>query len=112
MTEFQEKWLTALESGAYAQTHAQLGRTDGVTTAYCCLGVAACLLDITIEETTENYAKVANALELHDPAGMIVKDDPVAHTETLTLMNDSGRYSFADIAAFCRANPEKVFKTE
>jgi hypothetical protein len=41
ITEMQDKWLTALESGEYAQATDQLKSGD----AYCCLGVACQLLD-------------------------------------------------------------------
>lgn len=46
LTEIQEKWLAALESGAYGQTKNIL--FDGVD--YCCLGVAAHVAGIVEED--------------------------------------------------------------
>ena len=50
LTEAQEKWAVALESGDYQQTDGLLRKGDG----YCCLGVG-CDLSALGEWNIDNY---------------------------------------------------------
>lgn len=98
----QIAWLEALESGKYEQGHHYLKRDD----RFCCLGVLCDLAgsshgdwDVHLPDSlVEQYGFFTNYGEV----------DRGAH-DSLVCMNDTGA-SFAQIAAFIRANPEKVFK--
>lgn len=117
LTELQEKWLTALESGHYKQGKGSLRKND----AYCCLGVACEVCGIVPTKIdTHYYSYDLEQLELPQKAKNLLN---IRHTEgcftkaivvngrtwkRLTNMNDNNM-SFKDIAATIRANPEKVF---
>ena len=112
LTNEQELWLIALESGNYRQTRYRL-ELNG---AYCCLGVAAAVLGAKRTVSSDGYisyegqtqllpASVVKKLQLRNEGGG-VKD---INLDSLTYMNDFLDYSFADIADFIRKNPEKVF---
>lgn len=124
LTEAQEKWLAALESGEYKQGKGKLRDMDN---CFCCLGVAC---ELFIPDTmhvirrqyngTQIYygigkhsmygvapPSVVDILGLRSPTGNINDCGAVS----LAVMNDNGN-TFAEIAAFIRANPEKVFKQE
>jgi hypothetical protein len=115
----QEEWLTALESGGYAQCDGHLH--DGV--GYCCLGVACKLADIepkafALGDGTKRYMfegernypppQVVERLALWTMTGELDNHQEDLGHETLADANDSGK-SFAKIAAFCREHPEAVF---
>lgn len=119
LTEIQEKWLQALESGEYKQVCDELHYRGG----YCCLGVATHVLypdhealkfngwmklDSPFKQQTAP-PDVQRALGLRDDCGYIKGGN---FYDCLTEMNDSGRFSFKEIAAFIRENPEKVFIQE
>lgn len=119
LTEVQEKWVSALESGNYKQCRARLRKRNlDNSEEFCCLGVACEILDIP--RTLYNYEGVPTGFEclpdaatkilgLHSQSGILAtKTD--SHN-TLTLMNDDGN-SFVEIAAYIRANPEKVFVSD
>lgn len=77
-------WLAALRGGKYRQGIGRLTR-DGL---YCCLGVLADVLELTIKNT---YA-------------LLDKDIiPLPIQHKLASMNDSGK-SFGDIADWIEAN--------
>jgi len=108
--KWQKKWLEALESGEYVQTTGALCDGNG----FCCLGVACDVLGLEAEKQPSGMwlydghtgcapQSVVKNLNLIDDQGQT--RDP---GKTLVDMNDGGQ-SFAEIAAFIRANPEKVF---
>lgn len=118
LTELQEKWLQALESGEYQQGQINLRSVDN---KFCCLGVGCEVIGLTARLTHDDYLyddKVSvapqaliKALNLHDEYGRIPGAKISHEHSSLTKMNDNGM-SFKDIAAFIRANPELVFKQE
>ena len=117
-TELQEKWLQALESGKYKQTQGELCEGG----KYCCLGVATHVFNPDHQALKDNGwfrdgivtrfrtapPDVREALKLRDEHGDFV------HTfdtfDGLVDMNDSGEFTFKDIAEFIRKNPENVFQ--
>jgi hypothetical protein len=117
----QEKWLQALESGDYKQGMGNLHVVLGYGELFCCLGVACVVSGIKGDPLGEgrtgaysydgciSYApsSVVKALGLHDEYGAIMPASAVAGSY-LAGMNDEGK-SFAEIAAFIRANPSRVF---
>lgn len=110
-TPEQEKWLAALESGAFRQARGMLRDLIAGGEAYCCLGVA-CHLGLARGDVGEVLTiSSAKALGLADVAGALLR--PFLHDDgdlvrSLTEMNDVGT-PFAQIAAFIRANPWQVF---
>lgn len=108
----QTQWLEALESGKYEQGTHYLKSNN----KYCCLGIVCELAGLqhdgescfigqghwhTVhlpEYLTEQYGFFTNFGEVDGGA-----DD------SLVCRNDTGS-SFAEIAAFIRANPKSVFK--
>lgn len=111
-TEEQKAWLTALESGKYAQG---TGLMRSKSNKFCCLGVAYDLFGTGwvgpihhyYETTTYDchvlHRSVYSKLHLQTDNGLTADGET-----SLTSMNDNGM-SFAEIAAFIRANPEQVF---
>lgn len=103
----QTQWLEALESGKYEQGFRRL-KHDG---RYCCLGVLAELAGLPLDEP--QYKSMVHLTDnlteqygLHTNYGEVLDDSAVP---SLVGMNDDGN-SFAEIAAFIRANPKSVFK--
>lgn len=129
-TELQEKWLKALESGDYSQCKDKLHDGGG----YCCLGVAcvvAGIVPVLVGETVDDEGYVdeearyvfdgegeaapdslVERLMLRSPVGTLQEGATIRIGEhafdRLVYANDNGG-TFAEIAAFIRANPEKVF---
>ena len=149
LTETQEAWVQALESGEYEQTESYLRTdTEGVN-GYCCLGVACEISGIGTWSTEpiwegESYIytagdeadaegmppEVADSLDMRSLLGGFKRiiyrtDEDGEWTATkpekgidfkeyhnLTLINDSGKYDFAEIAHVIRKFPELVFSTK
>jgi hypothetical protein len=128
LTEWQEKWLTALESGDYKQRGDRLRLDD----EYCCLGVACDLFDDTRwNDDRYRYDGIPGAKEMMMPedivqafgfrssAGKLRKPTKVPHergqhegnAQSLVDLNDTFEWTFDQIAAFVRANPQLVFVT-
>ena len=127
LTKEQEAWLQALESGAYKQGRIRLHPEEDT---YCCLGVACTISNIgvwgavpyiltnfayVIKGENDQTAKLPGALverlHLRDDGGgfeqrMVIKG---RHFGALYEMNDSGKFTFKEIAAWIRENPEVVF---
>ena len=120
LTEEQEKWLAALESGEYEQAKGCLVHHDGID-RFCCLGVACTILGVQRKgvefldpESNIGYnltlpPTTTHQLGLYDDDGAFCDGQEF---ESLASMNDSGRFNFKQIAAFIRANPEMVFVSE
>jgi hypothetical protein len=127
LTELQEKWLKALESGEYRQTTGVLH--DGI--GYCCLGLLCKMAGATFElsepdeEERENGEdrdvvwrcggiyhlppeKVWKDAGLHSQTGQIIGGDRVHGERFLTSANDGGA-TFVEIATVIRANPQNFF---
>lgn len=113
--EAQEKWLQALESGKYPQGYGRLRDDNG---GYCCLGVAV----MELAEASESgkglrgggldlYGEVQEALKLRSEYGALGDSEEIAIS--LASLNDGDPERTAmthqEIAAFIRANPERVF---
>lgn len=127
----QEKWLNALESGEYMQGKGQLGVKSGDGECkLCCLGVwLVCsgngewldnrLFDINADNDDESVLEYSwRNLGLHNDSGRIewskascevARDGDEEICGSLVSLNDSAGWTFAQIAAFSRANPEAVF---
>lgn len=130
LTPEQEQWLTALESGEYKQGEQELRSKDD---CFCCLGVACELFIPNTRKTTtrgrtmegepnvvnfygeeENAAsaprEIKKLLHLQNRYGATKGKHVLAGSvhDSLVSMNDNGA-TFKEIAAFIRANPEKVF---
>jgi len=114
LTDAQETWIQALESGEYNQGTGALHKQD----SFCCLGVACDLYkkELSVEHregfTTVMYDgslvsaphHVVKQLKLHSKWG--TSKNKVEGT--LSTLNDDGS-SFAEIAAMLRADPEDYF---
>ncbi len=119
LTDFQERWLAALESGEYEQAKGRL--VDGC--AFCCLGVACQLEglptnggsefvdgDQTLEDG-ELSRRLSRKLGLYGPSGGLKTPVVIADKKypSLIALNDDAEWTFVQIAAYIRANPENVF---
>lgn len=118
LTEIQEKWLQALESGNYKQGKHLLRSSND---EYCCLGVACELLNYNREkqETCYSYNGRSEVLPSMKELGLYslsgnfhipVNYDNIPYYN-LAALNDAG-LSFKDIASMIRSNPENVFAPE
>lgn len=113
----QEKWLAALEGGAYRQGRSRLNWDN----EFCCLGVGCEVFGLSKTELDacgvfgygaekgRNVApkELVEALALHNSSGYwggSADEDTVE----LTALNDRGA-TFADIARIIRANPDHFF---
>lgn len=100
----QKTWIKALRSEEYQQGSGRL--YNEITDTYCCLGVAnkACNLKETNDACLlDTFSK----LGLTSYSGHI-SENYTRHT-LLTTMNDSGDFTFNDIADFIEQNPELIF---
>lgn len=116
LSELQEKWLQALESGEYGQCEAVLH--DGA--GYCVLGVACEVVGLKKRKRGRQYYysnrtasapnSVVSKLRLWGSSGECVDAFYAGfpHIE-LSSANDAGM-PFPEIAAAIRANPENFFK--
>lgn len=105
--EVKEKWVQALRSGEYDQTTKVLRDNEG----FCCLGV---LTDLYLQEHDEDWKLMKNgyyaiqldvrveyealAERVQEWAGLASPNGTIDGGECLAEMNDSGHYSFEDIA--------------
>jgi len=92
----QLNWLKALESGRRKQAREYLQVGGG----YCCLGVA-CRVAGLRGELGGTYPP---------PTVLIKMRLSYKGQLSLVLMKDTEGKTFKELAAFIRANPEKVFK--
>lgn len=110
MTEAQEKWLTALESGEWRQCRNTLANDKG---EHCCLGVACVVNGIEIpEDHGEAYTWLNTEFGLRSMMGEFAEVHFIdsERIRTLTDLNDWYEYTFPQIAAFIRANPTLIFR--
>lgn len=113
--EYKERWIAALRSGEFQQGSLYLLAEDRGNKTYCCLGVAAHLFGdeygiqrketcgITWFDTVFSCLpdKLSNALGLNGEV-----------QATLSRMNDSGKFSFNQIADWIEANVPTDSDTE
>ncbi len=118
LTESQEKWLTALESGQYEQGSRYLCRNN----KYCCLGVACEIFNISFEaekiddDIIKDYngqqcaspPDIVDILNLYDNLG---SKNGIDDIDGLARLNDR-TYAFKEIAAIIRENPSDYFRGE
>ena len=136
LTEAQERWLTALESGSYEKAHGTLRVDD----RFCCLGVACDLYDSSRWKThrkllgyqgadvfrgetlppdvSEYYGIIGEAGDIHqhalepgDVSAIAGRTGMAGRDMTLAAMNDGG-YTFREIAAIIRKTPDAFFETD
>lgn len=133
LTDKQEAWLQALESGEYQQTTEVLRDENG----FCCLGIACDLSDTGHWVTFHNQSSYKVKETVHDnlPPLQVWRDElhlydenasfgrcliekptdfeitPGISAKSLVRANDQGA-TFKEIAAFIRANPEEVFTND
>lgn len=123
--ERRERWIAALRSGDYERGHGALKR-DG---KYCCLGVACEVYrqmtgkgsweqkseeDTVFKAEDDLEAKSFLPIEVSQFFGINSRGAHFHFTVSkgerqfgcLTSMNDSGLFTFADIADFIESNPE------
>jgi hypothetical protein len=118
-TEPQKAWLAALRSGEYKQCRDTLKSING---GFCCLGVA-CDISPIGTFTEENYFKITDSehftkgflsiqmmlwLGLTDSCGRFSRRGDLEYP-SLADMNDSGKFTFEQIADFIEKNPEIIF---
>jgi len=130
LTDIQEKWLLALESGDYRQGQGYLRTKDD---EYCCLGVACEVVGLDWEPSqngevlvTDGVAALApksvvNDLGLRDNYGGFYKplclqsdgelgrDVSELSVRSLVDLNDDLGWDFETIATWIRENPSEVF---
>lgn len=93
------KWIAALDSGKYEQTHCSLQDKHG----YCCLGVGC---KVTIPKKliiTNVYNQISGGLPINQPAAPIWlteinKDFAKKTGQDLIALNDSYDFTFPEIA--------------
>ena len=128
LTDIQEQWLEALESGEYAQTQAALRRND----SYCCLGVACDVSGLGEwgrRLGTDGTDGTDGTVGTPGPAAptMFHADDGEVESyalpkavrrhlrliqdgvDYLVYMNDSDGWAFKEIAARVRRDPRRFF---
>jgi len=117
--EAMREWVAALRSGKYAQGESYLARRIGDEDArYCCLGVACEIfaerLDVPRDETVSMDGSVVVTYGGHtqwlplsvrkllgtdsEPNGKIFDRMGNFNTVSVVTMNDSGQYTFDEIA--------------
>lgn len=125
----QTQWVEALESGEYQQGKGFLG-TPGDPNRYCCLGVLCTIHSDNIEISqlkeyiTFDGQKIFLPPVLSDKLAFWGADGAMNYTEDmpdkiidlldeygfLSDINDSGKFSFKQIAEFVRMCPGAFFK--
>lgn len=116
----REKWVAALRSGEYKQTHGVLKNSDN---RYCCLGVACEIFSKENEGGFEYihgefYFKSGDEERVGSPPTNVVKYFGLISEfgiwgegdgESLVGMNDNGK-SFEEIAQIIEEEPEGLFE--
>ena len=114
LTEAQERWMTALESGEYKQTRSRLRDANG----FCCLGVACDVSGLgewrklsgldKFEFRTSYGARADLGLpfSVREQLGISHDDN---RADRLVELNDHEGKTFAEIAKWIRENADEVF---
>lgn len=114
MNEKQRKWVKELETTNKLQGRKLLKNIAEGKEFYCCLGIARELFeddrykDIKAAVLSDYMTK---ELGLNNPLGAFEKPYVLNGItfHSLAMMNDEG-FSFKEIAAYIKRNPENVFK--
>lgn len=100
-------WIAALRSGEYQQGHASM-RVEW-NNSYCCLGVACAVAGIDLskfratdlQRSTFSFLTTEQRNQLEQMIGITDQETYFK----LSSMNDSGQYTFADIADYIEKLP-------
>ncbi len=127
INEAAEKWLQELERTSVKQGKHYLCKDE----SYCCLGIACEVSAMTFEISTgvkfysSPFSAKAEArllpdtlielLGLHGKCGQTKSNEALAVVEginytSVTELNDSGYFTFAEIAGIIRENARALFK--
>lgn len=110
LEENREIWCKALEMGKYLQTTGRLQTRNG----FCCLGVACEVAEkhgINVKRD-EGILIGGNLLAMPEVFEWLGLQDGRGEMEdgrSLTIMNDSERLSFKEIAEVIRSKPDGLF---
>ena len=114
----QKKLVESLESGKYKQGPGLLlSKNKQGKDIYCCLGVAAEILNLPKLYIEKELSLTDNGewekLALRNGFGKLkykaYNKQEDEYYDDLVTMNDSGFWSFKEIAKYIRENPENVF---
>jgi len=124
LTENQERWLQALESGEYEQCQGTLINMSAKgASCYCCLGLGCKILGMTPMKTDRGFLGFGGSstyltllaireLGLRSNDGQF--KTPIFERgnqyDSLEALNDNAKWTFKQIAAYIRSNPENVFR--
>ena len=120
-TPEQLAWLHDLETTDAPQTRGALHRivkTEEFPVGYCCLGRAAVTLGLRESPWSEDehliafHGSAANLMFFHRLHLRSASGDLLHKVEDLSALselNDEERWSFKEIAAYCREHPWNVF---
>lgn len=106
--KFTKRWQKALRSGKYTQGTEEL--YDIEQDSYCCLGVAAKLCGIPKVDMAGigRYIDLREGYQHKLPAELVEELYPYRLVTELILMNDSGDYTFEEIADWIKENVELI----
>ena len=109
LTEAQERWVVALESGEYDQTRGRLRDEDG----FCCIGVACDLSGLGKWVSCGGWWMYTDGRreERYGLPGIVRKRLSITCSaeNMLPCMNDDDGATFAEIAKWIRENADEVF---
>lgn len=110
--EFKQKWINALRSGEYPQSHGTLRDKDG----FCCLGVGCAVagMEVLIKpirppskaeaDVVEKWkAEYQKWMKIDEANYLWIASQGVPNCD-LWVMNDERRMSFPEIADWIEAN--------
>ena len=104
-------WLKALETTNFAQNDGMLGNEER---GFCCLGLACHTLNIPYTDTNGYSVELPDFVGLSTKAGDFSISVKGKHgpLKNLANLNDSGEYTFKDIAKIIRSNRKGLFTEE
>jgi len=102
---FRKDWLKALESGEYQQGQNNLYNRG----KYCCLGVAGCVVGVDKKILSRHSLPAYFDDEIRNKFPKLLRTSgDSSFALTLANKNDSGKYTFKEIAKFIRKNTKGV----
>lgn len=107
LNDAAKKWVAALRSGKYKQGMGALYKRG----AYCCLGVAECVvLGYPKSGDSSLSSSATTALGLNsNEGGFTTPVDGEGTYQCLISLNDEARWSFEKIADFIESEPDGLF---
>lgn len=113
MGPIQKQWVAALRSGKYKQGRHKLQTIvhgePRYAPRYCCLGVGAMITDQL--HVNDLYLNFPGRLGLKTNCGQFETEVDDRYT-TLSAMNDSGKYTFEQIADIIEEKEHELFDKE